>query len=324
MLISTRVRLRSGWSGGQYSLCRVLLGILLAAHLLRLLPGATWGIRILLAAAVAGTLLLAVGWRDRAAAILVLIVLGLVTVTPALAGVAPAPLDARVLVWPWFLMAHLLVPAAPYGSMAARGRVDPRGDWDMPAWMPWVHRAAFVLLVLRVLGRGAGTADVVAVGLLGLLSFDPGWIAPAGRRAKARGADKHPETLFYDGTCGLCHGAVRFLLAEDRFARFRFAPLQSRAFRTALPKDERDALPDSLVLKTREGTILTRARAVRHLLASIGGSWRLIAAIARIVPLPLADAAYDAVARVRHRLFRRPDDACPLTPPDLRARFLPG
>ena len=28
-----------------------------------------------------------------------------------------------------------------------------------------------------------------------------------------------------------------------------------------------------------------------------------------------------AIARVRYRLFRKPTDACPVTPPELRARF---
>ena len=323
VLISGRVRLRSGWSGGQYSLCRVLLGLVLAAHLLLLVSGATWGFRVLLAAGAAAALLLAVGWKDRAAAVIVLLVLLVVTVTPALAGTARAPLDARVLVWPWLLAAHLFVPGAPFGSLAARGRVDPRGGWRMPAWIPWAHRAVLLLLLLRLAPRGAGASDLAAVLLLALLSFDPGWIPPTGRRVGARHAENDPDTLFYDGTCGLCHGAVRLLLAEDRFARFRFAPLQGEAFRAALGMSEREALPDSLVLRTSTGVVLTRWRAVRHDLEALGGYWRILGWIARLVPVPFGDAAYDGVARVRHRLFRRPLETCPLTPPDLRDRFLP-
>jgi predicted DCC family thiol-disulfide oxidoreductase YuxK len=323
VLISLRVRLRSGWSCGQYSLCRGILGLLVAVQLLRPLPGAGRGSAALIAAGIAGCCLVVLGWRDREAAFLVLVVLAVVTVGPALAGAARTPLDARGLVLPWLLLAHLFVPTAPYGSLMARGRVDPRGGWKMPAWLPWAHRAAFVLLALRLISRGAGPSDLAALALVALLAFDPGWIPPTGRTPKASGADRHPETLFYDGTCGLCHGAVRFVLAEDRFARFRFATLQGKTFRAAVPKAEREALPDSLVLETRKGAILTKARAVRHGLAALGGSWRVLGGMSRIVPLPLLDAAYDAVARVRHRLFRRPADACPITPPDLRARFLP-
>ena len=40
-----------------------------------------------------------------------------------------------------------------------------------------------------------------------------------------------PERLFYDGTCALCHGAVRFVLARDRDgSAFRFAPLDFHDF----------------------------------------------------------------------------------------------
>ena len=317
------MRLQTGWTGGQYSLCRGLLGLLVAAQLIGLLAGVGWGLRVLILAGVTGALALGAGWRDREAAALDLVVLGIVLAAPALASAARPPLDARSLAGSWLLLAHLFVPTAPYGSMAARGRIDPRGAWRMPAWIPWAHRAAFLLVTMRLVARGAGPSDLGWLTLLALLAFDPGWIRPAGRKAKAKGAERHPETLFYDGACGLCHGAVRFLLAEDRFAHFRFATLQGRAFRSALPKAEREALPDSLVLQSRRGAILTRARAVRHALDEIGGYWRALALVARLVPNRLADAAYDAVARVRHRLFRRPADACPLTPPDLRSRFLP-
>jgi len=39
------------------------------------------------------------------------------------------------------------------------------------------------------------------------------------------------------------------------------------------------------------------------------------------VPRGIRDRAYDGIARVRYRLFRKPTDACPVTPPELRARF---
>jgi predicted DCC family thiol-disulfide oxidoreductase YuxK len=53
----------------------------------------------------------------------------------------------------------------------------------------------------------------------------------------------------------------------------------------------------------------------------LGGFWRVLAIIATAVPGNLQDAAYDTVARLRHRLFARPKDACPLLPAHLRGRF---
>jgi predicted DCC family thiol-disulfide oxidoreductase YuxK len=133
-----------------------------------------------------------------------------------------------------------------------------------------------------------------------------------------------PEILFYDGGCGLCHRAVRFVLAFDRAGEvFRFAPLFGRTFLEQVPEAERAGLPDSLVLRTQDGRLLTKSAAVLHLLRRLGGFWRLVAAFGGVVPRVLRDALYDLVARVRLKLFARPDDVCPLVPKEQRARFLP-
>jgi predicted DCC family thiol-disulfide oxidoreductase YuxK len=55
----------------------------------------------------------------------------------------------------------------------------------------------------------------------------------------------------------------------------------------------------------------------------LGGLWRALAAALALVPRPLADFAYDGVAALRHRLFARPRDACPLAPAALSERFDP-
>ncbi len=132
-----------------------------------------------------------------------------------------------------------------------------------------------------------------------------------------------PEVLFYDGGCGLCHRAVRFILWADREGRaFRFAPLGGATFEAQVPVSERAGLPDSMVVQTAEGALLTRSAGVLHILRRLGGGWRALAFLFGLVPRPLRDAAYDFVARIRLRLFARPDDACPVVPPPLRSRFL--
>ena len=128
--------------------------------------------------------------------------------------------------------------------------------------------------------------------------------------------------VFYDGGCGLCHRAVRFAIAHDPDgARFRFASLDSEAFRRRVPEAGRTGLPDSIVALTPDGALLVRSAAVIHVLERVGGAWRFWGRLLRMVPRWVRDAGYDAVARVRHLLFRPPDDACPVTPPELRARF---
>jgi predicted DCC family thiol-disulfide oxidoreductase YuxK len=131
-----------------------------------------------------------------------------------------------------------------------------------------------------------------------------------------------PERLFYDGSCALCHWAVRFVLARDPEGRaFRFAPLESDAFRGAVPEAVRASLPDSFVVETSDGRLLTRSAAVLHVLDRCGGPWRVLGRAARIVPRALRDGLYDFVARVRYRVFGREPQACPVIPKELRSRF---
>jgi len=130
------------------------------------------------------------------------------------------------------------------------------------------------------------------------------------------------STVFYDGGCGLCHRAVRFALAHDADgSRFRFAPLGGEAFRRRVPAAARAGLPDSLVTLTPDGTLLTRSAAVVHVMERAGGAWKVAGKLLALVPRGIRDAGYDGVARARRRIFERPGDPCPVTAPELRARF---
>jgi len=132
------------------------------------------------------------------------------------------------------------------------------------------------------------------------------------------------DLLFYDGGCGLCHHLVSFVIARDREGtRFRYAPLGGATFTSALTADQRQGLPDSVVVRTSDGRTLVRSDAAIHVGERLGGGWRLLARLASLLPRWLLDPGYDVIAGVRGRLFAKPDGACPLLPPELRQRFLP-
>ncbi len=116
--------------------------------------------------------------------------------------------------------------------------------------------------------------------------------------------------LFYDGGCGLCRGTVRFAARHDRLGRIRFAPLGGTTFLRMIPASSRVSLPDSLVVLTPEGELLTRSEAVIHLLRRMGPVWNLGGIVLGWIPGPLRDAGYRLVARLRPR-----KRACPLEAP---------
>lgn len=129
--------------------------------------------------------------------------------------------------------------------------------------------------------------------------------------------------IFYDGSCGLCHGTVKFTVRRDRQGLFRFAPLGGETFLNSIPAPRRRGLPDSIVVLTEQGDVLTRSAGALYILRRLGGIWKALAVLAGAAPHGLRDAAYDFIARTRYRFFRRPRGVCPMLPPDLRGRFLP-
>jgi predicted DCC family thiol-disulfide oxidoreductase YuxK len=86
---------------------------------------------------------------------------------------------------------------------------------------------------------------------------------------------------------------------------------------------ESSDLPDSLALELEDASILTQSRAAIEIADRLGGFWRLLAFLDRLVPPGILDRGYDAIASIRSRLFARPKESCPRLPPALRARFDP-
>jgi len=79
----------------------------------------------------------------------------------------------------------------------------------------------------------------------------------------------------------------------------RFAPLGGETFERLISSDRRVGLPDSLVVLTPEGGLLTRSEAVIHLLHRMGPPWRLVGFLLTWTPIHLRDWVYDQVARRR-------------------------
>ncbi len=116
------------------------------------------------------------------------------------------------------------------------------------------------------------------------------------------------DRVWYDGQCGLCHGAVRWLIAEDADgSRFRFAPLAEEA--------------RSMRIECADGRWLEGSAAPLHCMRRLGGGWRLIGEILRWVPPPVRDGAYFLVARVRYAFFGRRQQSCPTLARHLQQRF---
>ena len=133
------------------------------------------------------------------------------------------------------------------------------------------------------------------------------------------------HVLLYDGVCGLCNALVRFVMRRDPNARFCYASLQSDFARRVLAVYDKDPTDlDTLYVIAHVGTereaLHSKSRAVVFIVGSLGGAWQAVGAL-RVVPRFVLDLAYDAVARLRYRLFGR-HASCPLPSPAESKRFI--
>lgn len=141
--------------------------------------------------------------------------------------------------------------------------------------------------------------------------------------------------LLYDGVCGLCNRIVRFVVKRDLKGTFRFAALQSAvAIRVLSAHGENPQELDTfyvLLNHDLEGSntspdvgkesLLSRSDAVSFVLIELGGIWRLLGDLLRILPRFAGNLFYRLIARNRYRIFGR-YETCPLPSAATRARFL--
>ena len=116
---------------------------------------------------------------------------------------------------------------------------------------------------------------------------------------------------------------VRFLIARDPHARFRFAALQSEAARTACVRVGYELLATSTpstIVVIQNGRALERSDAALAIARCLPFPWPVFGVFG-VLPRGLRDALYRLVARNRYRWFGR-TEACMVPTPGLRARFL--
>jgi predicted DCC family thiol-disulfide oxidoreductase YuxK len=131
--------------------------------------------------------------------------------------------------------------------------------------------------------------------------------------------------VLYDGVCGFCNRAVRFLLKRDGKDRLRFASLQSPMAQRILARhDAQTGGLDSVLLvqgyERPSEELLTRSAAAIEAARVLGGIWQLCAAL-YILPRFLRDAVYDFIAQRRYRMFGK-FETCPLPDPSVKHKFL--
>ncbi|WP_263358748.1 thiol-disulfide oxidoreductase DCC family protein [Acidicapsa ligni] len=131
--------------------------------------------------------------------------------------------------------------------------------------------------------------------------------------------------VVFDGHCGLCNRTVRWLLRRDRRDKLRFAPSTDPAIAELLSNHGISVAPDTILVLRNINTpieeLLVRSNAILVCLRALPQPWRVLAAIARLIPRPFREAMYRLVAQHRYQIWGR-YESCPFPTADERRHFL--
>ena len=119
--------------------------------------------------------------------------------------------------------------------------------------------------------------------------------------------------IYYDGECGLCHLAVRFILRVDSKSNFYFSPLSNL--------DNNLKNIDSIILK-KGNKVFYEGQAVIMIFENIDNNWNYLAKILKLVPINFLDKAYRWVSRNRAKISVKKVSSCPMVPSYYQKRFI--
>ena len=127
------------------------------------------------------------------------------------------------------------------------------------------------------------------------------------------------DVILFDGVCVFCSRWVRFIVARDAAARFRFTPIQSAygaRMAQALRIEPDDPDTNAVV---HGGVAYVKSDGALTVLSQLPG-WAWVRVLFA-VPKSLRDPVYSLIARNRYRIFGK-YEACFVPDADLRARVI--
>ena len=116
----------------------------------------------------------------------------------------------------------------------------------------------------------------------------------------------------------------------DRRAILRFVPLESPLGKQFLVRHNTQhegpsEAPEGIVLITGALTpaehLSRRTEAFSDILILLGGRWRALGGLLRLIPRPLRESGYSIIARYRYNIFGR-YETCPLPTVAQRTQFI--
>jgi len=125
--------------------------------------------------------------------------------------------------------------------------------------------------------------------------------------------------LFYDGDCGFCDLAVRFVLRHEKSKEIWFSPLQSGFAASLFARHGVENDLRSLIV-LHKGRFYKKSAAVRRLAPFLRMPYSILLKSMGMFPAFLSDHVYDLIAQNRKKIIKK--NSCILPSPADRKRFL--
>jgi predicted DCC family thiol-disulfide oxidoreductase YuxK len=129
-----------------------------------------------------------------------------------------------------------------------------------------------------------------------------------------------PDVVVFDGVCNLCSHTVQFILAHEKSPSLQFASVQSAAGARIMHQHGLDPKDAKTFVLVERGEAYFQSEAAIRIASHLRQPWRALGLL-RIVPRPVRDWLYDAVARNRYRWLGR-RDVCMVPSAAMASRFL--
>jgi len=132
-------------------------------------------------------------------------------------------------------------------------------------------------------------------------------------------SETHP-IIFFDGVCGFCSKSLDWIIKADNREVFRYCTLQDEAGQE-MRKDVGRAEDMDTVIGLYQGRIFTKTDVTILICDHLGGGYKFLGGILRIIPSPLRNIGYNLIAKYRYNLMGKKEE-CYLPTPSLRDRFV--
>lgn len=128
--------------------------------------------------------------------------------------------------------------------------------------------------------------------------------------------------LLFDGSCGMCSRAVRFVLAHETSKELLFVPSASPAGAELIERFGLEQYVGStMVYISPHQNISVRSSAVLKLCRHLKAPYKWLSLLS-FIPIPLRDLGYRPIAYFRHRISKRLPEECALFTEEERKRIV--